>query len=102
MSDFLTRISHFSPKRLALLADELNDRVQSLEDSRHEPIAIVGIGCRFPGGVDTPAKYWTLLHEGVDAISEVPRDRWDHARYFDADKDRPGKSYSKWGGFIGS
>ena len=49
MSDFLGRISHFSAKRLALLADELNDRVLSLEDARHAPIAIVGIGCRFPG-----------------------------------------------------
>jgi acyl transferase domain-containing protein len=101
MSDFLGRISHFSAKRLALLADELNDRVGSLEDARHEPIAIVGIGCRFPGGADTPEKYWQLLRDGVDAISEVPRDRWDIDSLFDPDPDAPGKMSTRWGGFLG-
>jgi acyl transferase domain-containing protein len=101
MSDFLGRISHFSAKRLALLADELNDRVQSLEEARHAPIAIVGIGCRFPGGADTPEKYWQLLRDGVDAITEVPRDRWDIDALYDPDPDAPGKMSTRWGGFVG-
>jgi acyl transferase domain-containing protein len=101
MSDFLGRISHFSAKRLALLADELNDQVQSLEGARHEPIAIVGIGCRFPGGVDTPEKYWQLLRDGVDAVGEVPRDRWDIDALYDPDPDAPGKMSTRWGGFLG-
>src|SRR4051812_14159354 len=63
-------------------------------------IAIVGIGCRFPGGADSPDAFWRLLRDGVDAISEVPADRWDLAEYFDPNPDAPGKMYSKWGGFV--
>ncbi|MCP5327332.1 MAG: SDR family NAD(P)-dependent oxidoreductase [Sinobacteraceae bacterium] len=101
MSDFLGRISHFSAKRLALLADELNDRVQALEYAQHEPIAIVGIGCRFPGDADTPEKYWKLLRDGVDAVTEVPGDRWDIDALYDPDPEAPGKMSTRWGGFIG-
>ena len=100
MSDFLSRISNYSPKRLALLADELQRRLDSVENARHEPIAIVGIGCRFPGGVDTPEQYWDLLNRGVDAITEVPPDRWDVDAYYDPDPDAPGKMSTRWGGFF--
>ena len=102
MSDFLARISHFSPKRLALLADELNDRVAQLEAAQHEPIAIVGIGCRLPGGVDSPDAYWQLLHNGMDAISEVPADRWDIEAWYDPDPHTAGKMSTRWGGFVGA
>ena len=101
MSDFLARISQYSPKRLALLADELNTRVQRLEQSLHEPIALVGIGCRLPGGVDSPQAYWQLLREGVDAITEVPRERFDVDAHYDPDPDRAGKMSTRWGGFVG-
>jgi acyl transferase domain-containing protein len=104
MSDFLERISHFSPKRLALLADELQARVQSLEEKlaqgASEPVAIVGIGCRFPGGADTPERFWELLRDGVDAIREVPAERWSIDDYFDPDPDAPGKMNTRWGGFL--
>jgi acyl transferase domain-containing protein len=101
MSDFLERISHFSPKRLALLADELQQRVQALEGAAREPIAIVGIGCRFPGGADTPEKFWALVRDGVDAITEVPAERWAIDDWYDADPDRPGKMNTRFGGFVG-
>ena len=57
-----------------------------------DPIAIVGMGCRFPGGADSPDAFWSLLVNGVDAISEVPRTRWDVERIFDADTSRPGRT----------
>ncbi len=65
-----------------------------------EPIAIIGLGCRFPGAGETPQAYWKLLRDGVDAIREVPSDRWDIDACYDADPDAPGKMYTRHGGFI--
>ncbi|MGB0128514.1 MAG: type I polyketide synthase, partial [Rhodocyclaceae bacterium] len=101
MSEFLARISHFSAKRLALLADELNDRVQQLEAARHEPVAIVGIGCRLPGGVESPEQLWNVLRDGVDGVVEVPPERWNIDEYYDPDPDVPGRMNTRWGGFLG-
>ena len=64
------------------------------------PIAVVGIGCRFPGGVRDADGFWQLLIDGVDAIEEVPPDRWDAAAYYDPDPDAPGKMTTRWGGFL--
>jgi amino acid adenylation domain-containing protein len=64
-----------------------------------EPIAIIGIGCRFPGA-DGPQAFWRLLHDGVDAISEVPPDRWDIEGVYDPDPATPGKMSTRWGGFL--
>ncbi|WP_437611746.1 SDR family NAD(P)-dependent oxidoreductase [Sorangium sp. So ce834] len=66
----------------------------------NEPIAIVGLGCRFPGGVRDPEGFWRLLDEGVDAIREVPKDRWDVDAYYDPDPDAVGKMYTRSGGFL--
>jgi len=66
-----------SPEKQALLAiRKLRERVADLEHERHQPIAIVGMGCRFPGGASSPAAFWRLLSEGVDAVREVPPERW--------------------------
>jgi myxalamid-type polyketide synthase MxaE and MxaD len=64
------------------------------------PVAIVGIGCRFPGGVDGPASFWRLLEGGVDAITEIPPDRFDLAHYFAAEPATPGRIMTRWGGFL--
>lgn len=65
-----------------------------------QAIAIVGMGCRFPGEANAPASYWELLINGVDAISEVPEDRWNLRAHFNEDKTKPGKTYTRCGGFI--
>lgn len=67
---------------------------------KSEPVAIIGIGCRFPGGADSPARYWDNLTHGVDAIGEVPRDRWDYRQFYDENTDKPGKIHSNRGGFL--
>jgi len=64
-------------------------------------IAIIGIGCRFPGGVDDANSYWTLLSQARSAITEVPEDRWSLDGFYDPGPDVATRSYSKWGGFLG-
>jgi acyl transferase domain-containing protein len=63
--------------------------------TRPEPIAVVGMGCRFPGGCNTPEDFWRLLHEGEDAVTEIPPARWNVRDYFSADRDTPGKVYAQ-------
>lgn len=65
----------------------------------HEPIAIVGIACRFPGASDPPA-YWNVLRDGRDLIREVPSERWDARAFYHPDAAVPGKAVSRWGGFL--
>jgi myxalamid-type polyketide synthase MxaE and MxaD len=68
-------------------------------EANSEPIAIIGVGCRFPGASD-PAAFWRLLRDGVDAIREVPADRFDQHAFYDADPTVPGKMNTRWGGFL--
>ena len=76
-------------------------RIQELEQRDREPIAIVGMSCRYPGGVSSPAGLWELVARGGDAIGEFPEDRgWDVERLFDLDPDSAGKSYARHGGFV--
>ena len=65
----------------------------------HEPIAIVSVACRFPGAPD-PEAFWEMLSDGVDAIREIPDDRFDINEYYDPDPDAPGKIYTRYGGFL--
>src|SRR5256885_6743206 len=66
----------------------------------HEPIAIIGMGCRFPGNATTPQAFWQLLLSGTDAIREIPADRWDLRQHYHPDPSKPGKMYSRWGGVL--
>jgi len=97
--DLRSRILDLPPKRLALLALELQEQLDREKAARSEPIAVVGMACRFPGA-DSIEAFWRLLDEGGDAIVEVPPDRWDIDHYFDADPDAPGRVATRWGGFL--
>jgi malonyl CoA-acyl carrier protein transacylase len=85
---------------------QLKNQVKELEasqsDSDHEGIAIVGIGCRFPGGANTPELFWQQLCKGIDAITEVPSDRWKIDDYYDPNPATPGKIVTRYGGFVDS
>src|SRR5512134_2133462 len=100
MKEFLDRIKNLPPQRVMLLAAQLQERLETLEKQHTESIAIVGMSCRFPGGADSPESFWQLLQNGVDAITEVPPDRWDINAYYDPDPEKPGKMSTRWGGFL--
>src|SRR5947209_8058934 len=100
MSDFTKRLTSLTPKQLALLATRLQAKLDAAERARTEPIAVVGIGCRFPGGVTDPDSFWQLLREGRDAVTEVPPSRWDVDEYYDPDPETPGKMATRWGSFL--
>ncbi|MGE3909404.1 MAG: type I polyketide synthase [Chloroflexota bacterium] len=70
------------------------------EPAKHEPIAIIGIGCRFPGGVDSPDAFWELLHAGIDAIGPVPADRFNVDAFYDSAPATPGKIATREGGWL--
>jgi acyl transferase domain-containing protein/acyl carrier protein len=100
MSTLADRITRLSPKRLTLLALELEERLNASNGGRQVPIAVIGMGCRFPGGVTNAEEYWSLLSEGRDAIREVPADRWKIDQFYDPDPDAPGMMSSRFGGFL--
>lgn len=76
-----------------------NTNCSTSRDLKMEPIAIIGVGCRFPGA-DNPESFWELLRSGQDAITEVPPDRWDIDAFYDPHPGTPGKMSSRWGGFL--
>ncbi len=65
-----------------------------------EPIAVIGIGCRLPGGVSGPEQYWEFLDKGTDAVTVVPPDRWDAEAFYDPDPMAPGRMPTKWGAYL--
>ncbi|MEU0009603.1 type I polyketide synthase, partial [Streptomyces sp. NPDC006314] len=88
-------------KRVTGELHEVRQRLQEAESGEREPIAIVGMSCRFPGDVNSPEELWQLLAAGGDAFSEFPTDRgWDVEGLYDPELARPGTSYVREGGFL--
>lgn len=101
MLDRLEPGEDLSPTKRALLAlKQMQSKLEALEKAKNEPIAIVGVGCRFPQLCDRPEDFWQLLIDGKSAITEVPSDRWDIDAYYSADATTPGKMYTRYGGFV--
>ena len=101
MADLEQRLAQLSPLQRAVLAlKETQQRLETLERQRDEPIALVGMACHFPGGVDDTESYWRMLCDGVNAIREIPAERWDAQAYYDPDPAAPGKMNTRWGGFL--
>jgi len=88
-------------KRVTTDLHQTRERLRKLEDERLEPMAVVGMACRFPGGVASPDDFWTLLTSGADAVSPFPEDRGpEWGSVFDRDPAAVGKSYAGVGGFL--
>jgi acyl transferase domain-containing protein/acyl carrier protein len=87
-------------QRLLLALKEARVKLEEFEQAKSEPIAIIGMGCRFPGQSNTPEEFWRLLRDGVDATIDAPAGRWDIDKYYDPDPEAPGKMYVQRGGFL--
>ena len=90
--------ARFSAAKLALIGRGTWKEQGWLRNA--EPIAIVGMACRFPGGVTDPESLWQVLLDARDVVTEVPRDRWDLDRWYNADPAAPGRIATRWGGFL--
>lgn len=90
-----------SPLKRALKAiRDMTAKLEAMERASKEPIAIIGMGCRFPGDINTPEEFWELLKEERNGIKEIPSERWDAEAYYDSDPDAVGKMYTRWGGVV--
>jgi acyl transferase domain-containing protein/NAD(P)-dependent dehydrogenase (short-subunit alcohol dehydrogenase family)/acyl carrier protein len=84
--------------KLALMAREV--RAQAVPVLQADPIALVGMACRLPGGADTPDRLWQLLCDGVETVGDIPRDRWDSDAWYDPDLAVTGKTITRRGSFL--
>lgn len=104
----MTQTSPASPDRRAIITealrkiDDLTARLEVAESAETEPIAVVGIGCRLPGGVDSADDFWRFLSDGESGVIRVPADRWDADEFYSPDYSVPGTICNREGGFLTS
>src|SRR5215468_836919 len=92
-----TRKPSLSPLQQALaVIRRLEKQLATIRSTEHEPIAVIGMGCRFPGGASNPGLYWQLLCNGFDAVGPIPEHRWAVNEYYDPDRNAPGKIYTRF------
>ena len=99
MSDLDQRIASLSRERLLLLNTRLQERLGEMDQAAREPIAVLAIGCRFPGA-RTPEEFWQLLSRRRQTVTEVPPERWDIDMYYSPDPEAAAKMYTRYGSFL--
>jgi len=101
MTENPSTIATLSPLQKAFLAiEKLQAKLADCEKSRHEPIAVIGMACRFPGRADSLDEYWAMLQNGVDAVGPIPERRWRHEPFYDPAGATPGTTYVNAAAFL--
>lgn len=100
----IERLTHYIASEVLKLStgDEKKQPVVVPDSKLNEPIAIIGMGCSFPGGASDPESFWQMLQGGISAREEIPRERWDIETYYDPDPETPGKISTRYGHFVAS
>jgi FkbH-like protein len=89
-----------SSQKILLALKEARHKLESIERAQTEPIAIIGLGTRFPGGIKNPQDFWEFLQAGKSGITNIPKERWNIEDYYDPNPETPGKMYIRQGGFL--
>ena len=101
MSQPTENIEQLSPLQRAFVTiKEMRSKLDTWENRAHEPIAIIGMSCRFPGGANDPESFWQILRDGIDTVKEVPPERWNIEDYYDPHPETPNKTNVRQGGFL--
>lgn len=87
-------------QKAVLALETTRHELKLLKQQQNESIAIIGMGCRFPGGANNPEAFWELLKQGYDSVCEIPKARWNPEEYYDPDPEKPNKMYVREGAFL--